>query len=99
MTLRIGVIGCGRAASLHFPAIKGLRGTSLTAVADGSSEVLESVGNRYGIRGRYLDYRSLLSDPGVDAVAICTPPALHESIGLAALAAGKHVFMEKPLAL
>ena len=48
---------------------------------------------------RYADYQELVLDRTIDAIAVCTPPDSHETIGLAVLRANKHLFMEKPLAL
>jgi predicted dehydrogenase len=71
----------------------------VTAIAGTTPGPLTAVADRYAIPARYYDYQDLLHDPAVDAVAICVPPELHEVIGLAALEANKHVFMEKPLAI
>ncbi|MGC3969537.1 MAG: Gfo/Idh/MocA family oxidoreductase [Pirellulales bacterium] len=49
--------------------------------------------------GRYSDWREMLKDPNVDTVDICLPPALHAEVAVAAMAAGKHVIVEKPIAL
>lgn len=100
MTIGIGIIGyAGAASRLHLPVLTRLPGVRVTAIAGTTREALHAVADRYAIPGRYLDYRTLLRDPSVDAVAVCVPPVLHEVIGLAALEAKKHVFMEKPLAL
>jgi len=100
MTIGIGIIGCAGAASrLHLPVLTRLKGVRVTAIAGTTQERLTTTADRYGIPGRYLDYRSLLRDPSVDAVAVCVPPALHEPVGLGALEANKPLFMEKPLAL
>jgi len=100
MSIGIGMIGYGRAASqLHLPVLKTLSGVRVVAVADRMERPLTEIADRYAIPARYRDYRDLLQDPAVDAVAICVPPELHHVIGLAALEAKKHLFMEKPLAL
>lgn len=100
MSIGIGVIGCGSAGSrLHLPVLKQLPGVRVVAVADRKEGALTEIADLYAIPARYQDYRVLLQDPAVDAVAICVPPKLHHVIGLAALEANKHLFMEKPLAL
>jgi predicted dehydrogenase len=100
MSIGVGVIGYSGAASrLHLPVLKHLPDVRVTAIAGTTQEALTAVADRYAIPARYHDYRDLLKNPEVDAVAICVPPELHEVIGLAALEANKHVFMEKPLAL
>jgi myo-inositol 2-dehydrogenase/D-chiro-inositol 1-dehydrogenase len=76
-----------------------LSGVRVTAIAGTTPGPLNAVADNYGIPARYHTYQDLLHDPAVDAVAICVPPELHEVIGLAALEAKKHVFMEKPMAL
>ena len=100
MSIGVGVIGCaGAAARLHLPVLRHLPGARVTAIADTTQSALNAVGDLFAIPARYHDYRDLLKNPAVDAVAICVPPELHEVIGLASLEANKHVFMEKPLAL
>jgi predicted dehydrogenase len=79
--------------------LKHLPGVRVTAIAGTTPESLAAVADCYAIPNRYHDYRDLLQNPAVDAVASCVPPELHEIIGLAALDANKHVFMETPLAL
>jgi myo-inositol 2-dehydrogenase/D-chiro-inositol 1-dehydrogenase len=100
MSIGVGVIGySGAASGLHLPVLSHLPGVQVTAIADTTQGALTAVADRYAIPARYHDYRDLLQNPTVDAVAICVPPDMHEVIGLAALEAKKHVFMEKPLAL
>ncbi len=100
MPIRLGMIGySGAAARLHLPVLQRLPGIRLTAIAGTRRDALTAVADRYAIPNRYLDYRELLQNPSVEAVAVCVPPALHAAIGQAALSANKHLFMEKPLAL
>jgi predicted dehydrogenase len=70
----------------------------LAALCDMSKERLAQVGKRYPSATCYTDLGQLLEDPEVDAVAIATPVSTHHWIASAALEAGKHVFIEKPLA-
>jgi predicted dehydrogenase len=70
----------------------------LFALCDVSAERLERVGQRYPAALRYQSLDALLSDPDVEAVAVATPVSTHHHIVQAALHAGKHVFVEKPLA-
>src|ERR1700733_10110576 len=98
--LRLGFVGCGRATQkLHLPGFRHLADWEVIAAADTEEGRLNAAANRFGIPRRYLDYQALLADPDVDAVAVCVPPRLHAEISLAAIAAGKHVFIEKPLAV
>jgi myo-inositol 2-dehydrogenase/D-chiro-inositol 1-dehydrogenase len=98
--LRLGFVGCGRATqNLHLPVFRHLADWGVIAVADTDEGRLNAAANRFGIPRRHLDYKTLLADPEVDVVAVCVPPHLHAKVALAALAAGKHVFIEKPLAV
>ena len=98
--LRVGVIGCGRAAcDLHLPALARVRDAEAIAIADPDRTALERAGDRFGVPRRSEDYRELLADEAIEAVCVAAPTHLHAEVGLAALDAGKHVFVEKPLAL
>jgi predicted dehydrogenase len=70
----------------------------LTAVCDKSPEALEGVTRRYPGLKTTTDYAHLLHDPLIDAIVIATPVSTHYELARAALTAGKHVFVEKPLA-
>ena len=95
--VRIGVIGCGRIAqAAHLQAIPKSPAVHLVAVADPSPALSEGVARQYGVQG-YTDSDDLLQ-ADIEAVVIATPDRFHYPLGLAALTAGKHVLMEKPLA-
>jgi myo-inositol 2-dehydrogenase / D-chiro-inositol 1-dehydrogenase len=97
---RIGVIGCGRIAGLrHLPALSRQPDARVVAVADVHAERLARLADEFGIERRYSAHEHLLADPEVDAVAVLVPAAMHADVAIAALEAGKHVFVEKPLAL
>ena len=97
--LRLGIIGCGRVTSMfHLKAIQKLEEIMVTAISDISEERMNDVQSEFGTSVTYLDYRQLLEDKRVEAVAINTPPRFHESMVLEALDNGKHVLCEKPLA-
>jgi predicted dehydrogenase len=99
-TLRVGFVGCGRVTqSLHLPGFRRLADWQVIAAADSDPGRLDATTNRFAIPRCYTDYRALLDDPEVDVVAVCVPPRLHAEVALAALAASKHVFIEKPLAV
>ena len=98
--LRVGVIGCGRAAYLHhLPALARIAEAQAVALADPSPEALNAVGDHFEVNRRSSDYRRLLEDPSIDAVCITAPSYLHTEIALEAMDAGKHLLVEKPLAL
>lgn len=94
------MVGCGRIAGLrHLPALAAVPEARVVAVADVHAGRLRSVADEHRIERRYAGHEQLLADPDVDAVAVLVPAALHAEVALAALDAGKHVFLEKPLAL
>jgi predicted dehydrogenase len=97
--LRLGIIGCGRVTTMfHLRAIEASGVVELVSIADRSGEQLAEVRGATGVGHSCEDYGELLKRPDVDAVAINTPPRFHEQMTLDALAAGKHVLCEKPLA-
>ncbi|MBM3525249.1 MAG: Gfo/Idh/MocA family oxidoreductase [Alphaproteobacteria bacterium] len=99
--LRVGVIGCGEVTQIiHLPALFELRDLfTLTALCDVSPSVLTAVGAMHpGVR-LHADERALLADDNVDAVLIGSPDAYHAGTVIAAIGAGKHVLLEKPIAL
>jgi myo-inositol 2-dehydrogenase/D-chiro-inositol 1-dehydrogenase len=98
--VKLGIVGCGRVSvNHHLPALKKLPGVEVIALADTNEDILNLAGDHFHIKQRYTDYRSLLDNPSLDTVAVCVPPMSHVQIGLGALDAGKHLFIEKPLAL
>lgn len=98
MTISIGVIGCGRIAQvMHLPLLDELEEFDLVALCDLSTEVLDTLGQRYPRARTFPDFNELLDRADIDAVAICTPD--HGPVAEQAVRAGKHVFVEKPLCL
>jgi myo-inositol 2-dehydrogenase/D-chiro-inositol 1-dehydrogenase len=71
----------------------------VVALADINPDQVQLVADRFQIERRYTNFRALVEDPDVDVVAVCTPPKFHVEAALAALEMGKHLFIEKPLAL
>ncbi len=99
LLLRLAVVGCGRVVErCHLPALRGLAGIALVALADPDAARLAALAPLGSVR-RYADYRAMLEDHAAEAVAVCAPPNFHAEIGLAVLEAGKHLFVEKPIAL
>jgi predicted dehydrogenase len=97
--IRVGIVGTGFAASAHADALARLPGAVLVAVAGTSMGKARAAAERFGAERAYADYRVLVADPGIDAVHDCTPNHLHADVNAEALAAGKHVLSEKPLAI
>jgi phthalate 4,5-cis-dihydrodiol dehydrogenase len=97
-TLRFGIVGLGRAAVATVPAIARHAYTEVVAAADTNADVVERFGQQFPSRG-YSRIEELCQDPAVDAVYIATPTHLHTDHVLVAAAAGKHIIVEKPLAI
>ena len=95
--LRAGVIGVGTFGSLHARIYAELESTDLVAVADIQTERRQHFA-QHGVRG-YADYNELLEKEDLDIVSVCTSDELHLKPVLAAAAAGKHILVEKPLAM
>ncbi|NOU85581.1 gfo/Idh/MocA family oxidoreductase, partial [Paenibacillus sp. LMG 31460] len=95
--MKIGIIGVGSISGFHLKSYQKLEGVELYAVCDLNGARAEEKAKQYGISHVYTDYRELLANPEVEAVSICTWNNTHAEISIAALRAGKHVLVEKPL--
>jgi predicted dehydrogenase len=96
--LRIGVLGCGPIAqAAHFDAVRKARNADLHAICDRADELRERMAAVHRPRVAYRDYDDMLADPEVDAVIIAIADEFHVRAARAALEAGKHVLVEKPL--
>ncbi|MGD2110090.1 MAG: aminotransferase class I/II-fold pyridoxal phosphate-dependent enzyme [Phycisphaerae bacterium] len=97
--LGIGIVGAGNIIKSHASALGQWPGLArLVAVADVDEERAKKAKSRFGFKTAYDDYRRLLDDENVEVVQVCTPPNKHARIVVDALAAGKHVLCEKPMA-
>jgi predicted dehydrogenase len=97
--LNVGLIGCGGIAQrAHVPALQRLSSmVNVSRVCDVRADAAERVGNLLGCEWA-TDYRTVVDDPHIEAVVICTPEFLHAEQTVAAALAGKHVLCEKPMA-
>ncbi|HOU11653.1 MAG TPA: Gfo/Idh/MocA family oxidoreductase [Anaerolineae bacterium] len=95
----IGMIGAGMIAKSHIKCLQKEPRASVTWVCDVNETAARAAAEEFQIPHVSADYKDILADPAVDAVLIATPPFLHAEIFGAALAAGKHVLVEKPLAV
>jgi predicted dehydrogenase len=110
--IRIGIVGIGFMGMIHYLAARKLRGGKVTAICSRDKKKL--AGDWRGLRGnfgppgtkmdlgplkRYERFDDLLADPDIDLIDVCTPTNLHAPMALAALKAGKHVLVEKAIAL
>lgn len=104
--VRIGLVGTGYIGRCHAiayaqaPTVFSLDAELvLEYLAEVTSELAEKKAKEFGFKRFTDDWRDIVQDPNVDVVDICTPNFLHKEIALAAIANGKHVYSEKPLAL
>ena len=97
--VRVGVIGSQFIASIHAESLRRTPGAELCAVASPSPGNAERFAARHGIAQHFTDYRQMLARDDVDLVIIAAPNDLHCRLTLDAAAAGKHVIVEKPMAL
>ncbi|MBB6406893.1 Gfo/Idh/MocA family protein [Arthrobacter sp. AZCC_0090] len=95
--LNVGVIGLGTISELHLDAYRDSPSAHLLAVCDIDASRAGSRAAEYGAVKVFTDYAELLADPEIDAVSICTRNDTHAEIVIAALEAGKHVLIEKPM--
>ncbi len=112
LTMRIAVLGLGFMGSTHLKALRATPGAEVVAVASDDERQLS--GDLSGVQGniggpggrmdfsglsKYRNWQDAVTDPAVEAVDICLPTGLHAPAAIAALGAGKHVLVEKPMAL
>ncbi len=99
-SIKWGIIGCGDVTEVKSgPAFNKVNGSSLVAVMRRDGDKAKDYASRHGIPKWYADARQLINDPDINAVYVATPPLHHEEYAIAALEAGKPVYLEKPMAL
>ncbi|MBB6675098.1 Gfo/Idh/MocA family protein [Cohnella nanjingensis] len=97
--IKVAVIGCGTIAnSAHIPAYMANPNAEIKYFCDIRLERAEQAVEKYGVGQAVADYRTVLNDPEIEAVSVCTPNDVHASISIDCLRAGKHVLCEKPAA-
>jgi len=96
--LRVGLIGVGSIARDHLEGLSKVQDAEIFALSSRSDEARTAAAEKYGAEHLYSDYRELLADPEVEAVWVCTPNRLHYPMAMEVLSAGKHLFLEKPMA-
>jgi len=98
--IKFGVLGCGRISKRHLDLLGGnqIKGAELVAICDNDPGRLEAARQRYNVRA-YQDIDAMLADSSIDAISILTPSGMHAQHAILAAQAGKHVVVEKPMAL
>jgi UDP-N-acetyl-2-amino-2-deoxyglucuronate dehydrogenase len=97
-TFRVALVGCGRISKNHFEAIEKIDGLELAAVCDTNPERAAAAGTQWKVP-YFTSYEKMLKETKADVITIATPSGLHADQGVAAADAGKHVVMEKPMAI
>jgi predicted dehydrogenase len=97
-TLKVGVIGVGGIARMHMPGWAASPNAEVIAGADLVPDALERWGAAWDVSRLETDSAAVINDPDIDIIDVCTPNMYHADLSIAALAAGKHVICEKPLA-
>lgn len=95
--VRVAVIGVGSMGRNHARVYHELEGAQLIAVVDADQARAEEVGRAFAVPA-YRDYQQMLEQQRPEAVSVAVPTALHETVSLAALEAGAHILIEKPIA-
>jgi UDP-N-acetylglucosamine 3-dehydrogenase len=96
--VRVGLIGVGAFGESHLIAYRSLPYVRIAAICDVNATRVQEIAKRYGVARWYTDYREMLREVDLDAVSVTTPEDAHLAPVLAALQAGKHVLVEKPIA-
>lgn len=96
--LKVGVVGLGTIGTIHAESYKKTDQAQLEAFCDIDAPRLNAKSDRFGVKQRFGDYRELMKTD-IDAVSVCVGNSLHLEVSIAALEAGKHVLLEKPMAI
>jgi predicted dehydrogenase len=96
--IRVALLGTGFGEAVHLPALSQVPEFAITAVCSRRAEHAHAAARQFGAPISTTDYRELVERSDIDAVIVATPPHTHHTMTMAALAAGKHVLCEKPMA-
>jgi predicted dehydrogenase len=94
--LRLAFLGCGFITRVHSRHLRSLKADVVTSYASRDKARAEVFCSRYQGKTAYSSYSAAIADPNIDAVVVAVPPRFHLDLTLQALAAGKHVLVEKP---
>ncbi len=99
--LKVGIVGVGWVAGAHIETFKSVKGSAgVTAVCSRRTLDPAALEKQYGVPLKaYTNYEQMLADKDIDIISICTPHPLHREQAVAAARAGKHVLLEKPIAI
>lgn len=97
-TVKWGIIGAGWFGEKHAEALSGIPNVDLCALCRRTKTPLKRMAKEFGVKKTFTDYKEMLADPEIEVVSITTMWDQHVAPAVAALKAGKHVFLEKPMA-
>ncbi len=97
--IRVGIIGCGSLGKVHARCLKKIAGAELVAYADIAEEAATAMLQEFGGEYTTSNNERVIEDPNLDAIYICTRHDSHAPLAIAVAQAGKHILIEKPLAL
>jgi predicted dehydrogenase len=98
--IRVCLVGAGRIARVHAESlVRHIPNGRLSAIVDKNPEVLNAIGNQFGVEARFNSFDEALDRSDIDAVVITTPTFTHKDLSVLAANNGKHVLLEKPMAL
>ena len=97
--LGMGLVGAGFIGPHHLEAVRRLGFVDVVAIADFNDELARAKAEALGVPKAYGSYQALLADPDIDVVHNATPNFMHPPVNMAAIAAGKHIVSDKPLAM
>lgn len=99
MTIEIGLVGLGFGEKVLLPALRRVRGVRVAGIASAHPEKTRAAARRLGIPWAAQDWRELVDDPRISAIALAVPPSVQYAVARRAISLGKPVFCEKPLAV
>ncbi len=98
--VRVGLVGCGRVAQrIHMRVLNALPGSALVSVAEPDEQTRDYLKRVFPQIQRFANYQDMLRESDISAVVVCLPSHLHAPAAVSALDAGKHVYLEKPVAI
>jgi predicted dehydrogenase len=97
--IRVAIVGCGRISGLHQMGYRGREDARIVAVCDSNKSAAKKKAKEWGVEKVYTNYQQVLEDKDIDLVELLTPHHLHCSMTVQACQAGKHVSVQKPMAL
>src|SRR5215469_15701931 len=97
--IQVGIVGCGRIAEHHLRFLSEHPRIQIVAVSDPDHDRAKSLADRYRVPQRFTELRQMLEQTHLDVLHVLTPPSLHYEQAAAAIEAGVHVLVEKPVAL